>query len=148
MRAFLWLGVLAFASFDAYAQEREWSFDTSAEEAFLFFGVPETDDVGISLWCKAGSEEIRIFLPDAGSLPSGRSAKLEITAGGKTFDYDAEPLRNEEAGIMSAEVSTRPDDPLYAALRDADHFAVRINAEELAFPLAGADIDGLIRVCS
>ena len=148
MRAFLWLAVLALASLGAQAQEREWSFETSADEAFLIFGVPESEDVGISLWCKSGSGEIRIFVPDAGPLPSGKTAKLQIVVAEKTFDYDAEPMRNEESGSMSAEVTTRPADPLYTALRDGDHFTIKIDSEEIAFPLTGADIDGLLRVCS
>lgn len=142
------LSLLLFAAAPAAAQEREWALDTSADEAFLVFGVPESDDVGISLWCKGNSGEIRIFIPEAGSsLNAGKTAKLQIGVSGKTFDYDAEPSTNEKAATMSAEASTRASDPLFAALRESDRFTVKIGGEESAFPLAGADLDGLLRVC-
>lgn len=37
----------------AKAQEREWSLDASDQEAYLIFGVADSDDVGVSLWCPA-----------------------------------------------------------------------------------------------
>jgi hypothetical protein len=45
------------------AQEREWNFNTGDEEAYLVFGVPESDDVGVSFWCTIGRGDIGIFLP-------------------------------------------------------------------------------------
>ena len=35
----------------ALAQERQWSLDTVNNQVFLVFGVPESDDVGLSFWC-------------------------------------------------------------------------------------------------
>src|SRR5262245_21553045 len=86
----------------ACAQEREWSFDTGEEDAYLIFGVPETDDVGVSFWCTIGMGEIRIFIPEAGEkLPVGQTVKIDLETGGKRFTISGETAVNEEAGSTS-----------------------------------------------
>src|SRR5262245_4433604 len=80
---------LACAALPAWAQEREWIFDTADEDAYLVFGVPESEDAGISFGCTLQSGEIRIFVPEAGEdLKADQKIKLTITAGGKTYIYD------------------------------------------------------------
>src|SRR5262249_43377919 len=69
--------IVMLAATSAFAQERQWVFDTNDEDAFLTFGVPETDDVGISFWCKIQSGEARVFLPEAGEeLKPGKKVKI------------------------------------------------------------------------
>ena len=63
---FLLAALLAGIALPASAQEREWIFDTGDEDAYLVFGVPESDDAGVSFGCTLQSGEIRIFLPEAG----------------------------------------------------------------------------------
>jgi hypothetical protein len=139
---------LSFAAPLALAQEREWSFDTSEEEAYLIFGVPETDDVGVSFWCTIGRGEIRVFVPQAGdSLAAGQSVKITFDISGKEFSFDGETAPNEAAGTVSAEAHVETIDPLFAALLVADRFSVRIGKEVGVFPLEGADFESLLRVC-
>src|SRR5437764_14711254 len=105
----------------ALAQEREWSFDTGGEDAYLVFGVPETDDVGVSFWCAVGSGEIRIFLPEASEkLGAGAAVKVDIEVGGNRFSLDGTAAPNEESETASAEAHIESGSPLFPALLAAD----------------------------
>ena len=133
----------------AFAQEREWIFDTNEEDAFLTFAVPESDDIGISFWCRIQSGEARVFLPEAGEdIQPDRKVALTFSVAGKKYTFDAETSLNEEAGSTSAEAGIRADDKLFAAMRTADRFGVQIGSEEMIFPLGGADIESFMRVCT
>ncbi len=141
--------VLASAATSAFAQEREWIFDTGEEDAYLGFGVPESDDVGISFGCTLQSGEIRIFVPEAGEdLKPETMIKLTVTVGGKGFTYDGVTSPNEMSATTSAEAPIRPDDAIFAELRKADRFTVKTGTEENTFPLEGSDFESLVRACS
>jgi hypothetical protein len=141
--------ILMFAASAAFAQEREWTFDTNDEDAFLTFGVPETDDVGVSFWCKMQSGEARVFLPEAGEdVKPGLKVKITFSVAGSKFTFDAETTRNEDAGNTSAEAAFPIDGEFFSALKAADRFAVYIGKDESVFPLEGADIDSFVRTCS
>ena len=45
------LATLVLGSAPSLAQERIWTLDQTDAEVYLVFGVPETDDVGVSFWC-------------------------------------------------------------------------------------------------
>jgi hypothetical protein len=140
---------LGLALQPAHAQEREWSFDTGGEDAYLVFGVPETDDVGVSFWCAVGTGEIRIFLPQAdGSVPAGQKVMLEVTAARDHFNLEGETASNEEARTTSAEAHVESTDKMFADLLSADRFKVKIGKEESVCPLEGADFESLLRVCA
>jgi hypothetical protein len=146
---FLLAALLASAALPASAQEREWIFDTGDEDAYLVFGVPDSDDVGVSFGCTLQSGEIRIFVPEAGGdLKPNDKIKLVITIAGRDFTFDGTTTANEMSATTSAEAEIRPDDPLFAELRKADRFTIKTGAEENTFPLEGADFDSLIRACS
>lgn len=132
----------------AFAQEREWIFDTNEEDAFLTFAVPESDDIGISFWCRIQSGEARVFLPQAGEgLEPGQKTAFTFSVAGAKSTFDAEVTLNED-GSTSAEAGIRADDKLFAAMRTADRFGVHIGSEEMIFPLGGADIESFVRVCT
>jgi len=131
------------------AQEREWTFDTGEEDAYLIFGVPDTDDVGVSFWCTLGMGEIRMFVPEAGeNLEAGKTVDVEVSAGDKKFTLAGETAVNEESGSTSIEVHLKTDSPLFPALATADRFTVTANKETSVFPLEGADFESLLRVCA
>ena len=48
----------------AMAQERIWNLDQTDQEAYLVFGVPETDDVGVSFWCTLQSGIVKFYVPE------------------------------------------------------------------------------------
>ena len=132
----------------AVAQEREWFFDVGDTEAYLVFGVPETDDAGISFWCPLRSGEIRIFLPETPKhLAAGASSAVSIRSGGETFSYSAMVETNEEAGSTSAEARTDTADTLFSMLQQEDRFTLTVGGEATVIPLAGADVAALLRVC-
>jgi hypothetical protein len=141
--------LLIFAAVPAWAQEREWIFDTADEDAYLVFGVPESEDAGISFGCTLQSGEIRVFVPEAGDdLKPDQKIKLTITAGDKNFVYDSQTTANEMAATTSAEATIAAGDALFADLRKTDRFTVKTGAEENTFPLEGADFESLVRACS
>ena len=141
--------IMMLAAAAVHAQEREWTFDTAEEDAYLSFGVPETDDLGISFWCKMQSGEARVFLPEAGEeVKPSKNAKMHFTVDGTTYTFDATTTMNEEAGVPSAEATFPVTDKVFAAFKKADRFSVRVGKDEAVFPLEGADIDGFVRACS
>jgi hypothetical protein len=140
---------LSIAAPVALAQEREWNFSTGEEDAYLVFGVPETDDVGVSFWCTIGMGEIRIYLPEAGAdLKAGQKLPIEIDVNGGQFSFTGEAAPNEETATISAEAHVEATNPMFNALPTADRFIVKIGKEESVFPLQGADFESLHRVCS
>src|SRR6185503_14762561 len=87
---------LTFVPSLASAQEREWSFDTGEEDAYLVFGVPQTEDVGVSFWCTIGAAEIKVFLPEAAeSLTADKTATIDFEVEGKHYPASGEISANE-----------------------------------------------------
>lgn len=149
LRRYLLAGFLICAAGSAWAQEREWLFDTGDEDAYLVFGVPETDDAGVSFGCTLQSGDIRLFVPEAGEeLKADQKITVTILVGGKTFAYSATTAPNEMSGSTSAEVEIPAGDPIFADLRKADRFEIRAGTEDNIFPLEGADFDSLVRACT
>jgi hypothetical protein len=141
--------LLMVVAMPAAAQEREWTFDTADEEAYLVFGVPESEDAGVSFGCTLQSGEIRLFVPEAGDeLKPDQKIKVIISAGGKDFTYDGLTSPNEMAATTSAEATIPAVDPLFTDLRNTDRFTVKTGTEENTFPLEGSDFESLVRACS
>lgn len=146
---YLLAGFMACAALPAFAQEREWTFDTADEDAYLVFGVPESDDVGVSFGCTLQSGEIRIFIAETGDdLKPDDKIKLVIRIGGKDVAYDGITTPNELSATTSAEATIPANDALFQDLRKADRFTVKAGMEENTFPLEGSDFESLVRACS
>jgi hypothetical protein len=140
--------LLIVVALPAAAQEREWTFDTTDEDAYLVFGVPESEDAGISFGCTLQSGDIRLFVPEAGDdLKPDQKIEVVISAGGKTYTYDGQTSPNEMAATISAEAIIPAGDPLFTDLRDTDRFTVKTGTEENTFPLEGSDFESLVRAC-
>jgi len=147
-RLLLTVSLIAAATASAAAQERQWTLDASDEDAYLIFGVPESDDVGLSLWCPIQKGEINIFVPEAhATLPAGKEVTLVIKAGDETAEIPARTEVNEEAGATSVEARANADHPVFAAMLQTDRFRVIVADEENVFPLVDADLDGLLALC-
>ncbi|MGQ0484352.1 MAG: hypothetical protein ACT4SY_03235 [Hyphomicrobiales bacterium] len=144
--AVLWLVAALGAS--ARAQERQWIFDSGADDAYLIFGVPETDDVGISFWCSARSGEIRIFIPEADpAMKPDTDVSLLVSAGDETFRIGGKTAANEMYDAISIEATVSAADPLFAGFQKSDRFKVVIGAVEHVYPLIDADVAGLVALC-
>ena len=147
-RFFVLTGWLALTC-PALAQERQWTFNTGEEEAYLVFGVPDSEDAGISFWCEMKSGQIRIFVPETSEeLKPGETVKLEIKSDGQAYVYDAQVEANEEAGIPSVQAVTLASDLLFDVLGRNDRFSLKAGQHETIFPLMQADFPALVRVCA
>jgi hypothetical protein len=132
----------------ALAQEREWSWGTSDTEAYLVFGVPESEDVGISFWCTQGVGEVRVFIADANvKLSPDIDTAIEFTANDKKFTVKARTMANELDATTSAEGVIPAADPLFPALQGTDRFVVSVVGESQTFPSAGEDFANLTEAC-
>jgi hypothetical protein len=148
MRLLIILTTLALGSSLAMAQERIWNLDHTDQEAYLVFGVPETDDVGVSFWCTLGSGIVKIYIPEGDpSLKPAVSVDVKLEIASKTYPLKGKTSVNEEAATTSFEAELKTNDPVFSVLREANHFAVKVGASNHVFPLGEADIPGLIEVC-
>lgn len=150
-RPFLAASAMCLLAGTAAAQEREWTLDASDQDAYLIFGVPESDDVGISLWCPIRQGEVNVFVPETGeALPGGKTVAVTIEAGEAKASFKGKTDVNLDAGVASAEARVPASDPIFAAMQKTDRFKVTIgkdNRNELIVPLYGADLAGLLALC-
>jgi hypothetical protein len=147
-RLFLALLAGAVLTTPAAAQERVWALDVSGEDAFLVFGVPDTEDVGISLWCPIQQGEVNVFVPEAASgLRAGKSVKLTIGTDDRKAEFTGRTEVNPDAGVVSIELQIKAGDPIFESMLHSDRFYVKATGEENVFPLYDADLAGLIELC-
>ena len=140
--------LFAAAATPTQAQERQWTLDASDSDAYLIFGVPESDDVGISFWCPVQQGEVNIFLPEASArLHPGADVSLTIKAGEESAEITGKSEVNLEAGLTSVEAKAPVTLQIFAAMLTADRFRVVIDGAETIFPLVDADLDGLLNLC-
>lgn len=142
------LAGLAILAAAAHAQERQWVLDATDQDAFLVFGVPESDDAGFSIWCTIQSGKAKIFLPEASSrLTLGKPGTMELVAGDVSVKLQGETSTNEEAGTVSLEAEVETANPIFTAMEKADRLKVHVEGEEQVFPLIDADVEGLLKLC-
>jgi hypothetical protein len=142
--------VLGLLAGSAHAQERDWTLDASEDDAYLIFGVPESDDVGVSLWCRIGQGAINLFLPVPTRLLTANTEKaspVTIAAGKETATFRGKVDYNRLASVSSVEAEITVGHPLIPALREADRFSIKAGEADIIFPLYNADIDGLLALC-
>lgn len=148
MRAARLLVALALFTMPAAAQERQWGFQTTEDDAFLMFGVPDTDDVGLSLWCRLQSGRISLFVPVVGKAREGQRLPLRLDLGGRVWRLPARLSRDDASGRLNAEADLRPITGITRALARAQVMKLRINGRDTAYPLGDADIPGLLAACA
>ncbi len=130
------------------AQEREWTLDRTDQDVFLVFGTPETDDVGASFWCRIGSKKLRLFLPVTSSPAAPGAASLQVILPDQEFKLAVVSNQNDTRESNTLEAEFDSAGPLAKSLHDNDFFTVVYNGTKRSFPLANADIDGLISLCT
>jgi hypothetical protein len=141
------LATLVFASatlaVPGSAQEREWVLDATGTDAFLAFGVPNTNDVGVSFWCKIGHQEVSLFAPltDANMQPV-----IHVVAGDKDFDLSGKVNNND--GAITIEALLVPQADILSAFDAAERFSVTLGKHRVTYPLGGADFSGLLKLCA
>ena len=148
VRLLMILAALALGPTLSLAQERVWILDQSDQEIFLVFGVPDTDDIGISFWCTQKSGIVRFYLPE--SVPKQKFARtidLKMEVASKTYPFKSKASLNEESGTLSLETELKVSDPIFSALGSANHFAVKVGSRNHVFPLGEADLPGFLDMC-
>jgi hypothetical protein len=130
------------------AQERVWNLDHTDQEAYLVFGVPETDDVGISFWCTLQSGVVRLYVPETDpNLKLAASVDFDLEIAAKIYPLKGKTAVNEESAGTSLEAELKASDPLFSILQNANHFAIKVGASNHVFPLGEADISGFLEAC-
>lgn len=150
LRFMLVIASLGWLASQASAQERDWLLDVGSEEAYLIFGVPDSDDVGVSFWCPLGKGVVNLYLPrPAAELKSLKTANvpLKLTAGPEKVTFRGQLDVPPESPMGVAEVEIPATHPVFAAMAAADRLSVQIGKQTLVFPIYGADIGGLIDLC-
>lgn len=142
------LMIIGLLATSAAAQERQWMLDASGEDAYLVFGVPESDDVGISLWCPVQGGEVNIYLPSAPKgITSGQQIMVTVSTDETSFDLMGRAQSADDGTGSSIEVTIPTDHPLLGALIEADRFRLKVAGEETVFPAYEADFAGLMALC-
>jgi hypothetical protein len=133
----------------AIAQEREWTLNASDKEAFLVFGVPDTDDVGLSLWCEIGTNKLSVFINNVtGRLKEKQSTNMLIEIDGKQFHVKAKASVDKLGKSKSIEGQIPSNDPMLKAAESGTTLKTTIQNHTNTYPLIDADITGLLRTCA
>lgn len=133
----------------ALAQEREWILNASEKEAFLVFGVPDTDDVGLSFWCEIGKNKTSLFINGAPlQLKQNQSTNIKVTIDDKVFVVKAKAAVDRQGRRPSLEGQLRNDDPLLKAAQNGSVLKVTVLTQTTTYPLIDADFAGLQRTCA
>jgi hypothetical protein len=141
-RIVLILSAALFAT-PALAQERQWVLDVAGEDVFLAFGVPSTNDVGVSFWCKIGKKDVSLFSP---LVNSEKHPKLKLAVGSRNFSLVAKINDNE--GAKTIEALLKPQNKILDALETEERFEVSIGKHTVTYPLADADFKGMMKLCN
>ncbi len=135
-------------STETFAQERQWSLDAADNQAFLTFGVPDTEDVGLSLWCEIGKNQMALFLPETKAvLRIGEIVPMVITVDGVQTQLRGLAAKDAATGKMSVEATFGLKDILISRLKDAQAISVRVKNHDNNFPFTDADFSGLLATC-
>jgi hypothetical protein len=147
-RPFIALAAILLGSSSALAQERVWNLDQTDNEVYLVFGVPETDDVGVSFWCTLQSGIVKLYIPEAGpDIEAGTSVNVELKVAAKVYPLKGAAAVNEESYGTSLEAELKTTDPVFPALREANYFAVTAGSSSHVFPLGEADFATFLDAC-
>jgi hypothetical protein len=145
---FLTIALLAMAPL-AIAQEREWTLNASDKEAFLVFGVPDTDDVGLSLWCEIGTNKLSVFINNvAGQLKQNQTTNMIIEVDGQQFHVKAKASVDKAGNSKSIEGQVPSNAPLLKAAESGTTLKTTIQNHTNTYPLIDANITGLLRTCA
>ena len=147
-RLFISLLATAILAAPAAAQERQWSLDASGEDAYLVFGVPDSDDIGVSIWCPIQQGEVHVYLPEtAENLGDGQKTAMTIRTDDMSINVEAALDAGQDGGTSSVEATLPDDSPIFASMLKADRFTIKVGSDETVFPLFEADLSGLMDLC-
>jgi hypothetical protein len=127
------------------AQEREWQLDAQGEDAYLVFGVPNTADIGISLWCKLGQTSVSVFAPVPFNIkPDTTKMILKI----ESRDYALKPTFNTTDTTPTVEAELEPREEMLSALASAERITLVLGDHKSVFPMEGANFFEFNKLCT
>jgi hypothetical protein len=126
------------------AQEREWVLDAQDKDTFIVFGVPNTTDMGLSLWCKIGEKSISLFAPMPRNIKS-KAAKVALKL--DDVEFPLHPKFSREEGNETVEAELKPRDKIMTALKSSDRIGLHIANHTTVFPTEGANFSEFSRLC-
>ena len=139
---------LALGPTRSFAQERVWILDQSDQEVYLVFGVPDTDDVGVSFWCTQQSGIVRFYLPESDpKLKFAKTIDLNMEVDSRIYPFKSKASFSEESGTLSLETELKASDPIFSVMESANYFAVKVGSRNHVFPLGEADLAGFLDAC-
>lgn len=149
LRTALLAGIIFAQATPLFAQEREWSLNSTDTQTYLVFGVPDTDDVGLSFWCQNNKKDISAFLPEpALNLKRGQKLKMKITVDGKGATLPAVVDKDDATGVFTVEGKFTQKSALLKDLKKGASVTVTVLSHVATYPLDDADFDGLLDACN
>jgi hypothetical protein len=128
------------------AQEREWQLDAQGDDAYLVFGVPNTADIGISLWCKIGEKNINVFAPVPSTVKKPVKANVKLLV--EDREYPLKPKINNDQNNNTLEAELLPRDEIFSAIASAERIGLVIADHKSVFPTEGANFFEFNKLCT
>ena len=135
-------------STSALAQERQWNLQSTDKQTFLIFGVPNTDDVGFSLWCEVGKNQMSAFITENQvPLKAGESVSMLISVDGKQQALRGHVTKDAASGQMTVESKFGLKDILISRLQAGQSISISVKGHVTTLPFGDADFAGLLSAC-
>jgi hypothetical protein len=128
------------------AQEREWQLDAQGEDAYLVFGVPNTADIGISLWCKIGEKSVSVFAPVPSTVKKPVKANVKLLV--EDREYPLKPKINDDQNTTTLEAELLPRDEILSAIAVAERIGLVIADHKSVVPTEGANFFEFNKLCT
>jgi hypothetical protein len=128
------------------AQEREWQLDAQGEDAYLVFGVPNTADIGISLWCKIGEKSVSVFAPVPSTVKKPVKANVKLLV--EEREYLLKPKINDDQNTTTLEAELLPRDEILSAIAAAERIGLVVADHKSVFPTEGANFFEFNKLCT
>ncbi len=133
----------------AHAQERQWTLDSVNEQVFLVFGVPESDDVGLSFWCDIGKSKVQAFLPETiAAIHPGEVITIGVDIDGHSEKILAKVAPDKGGQKLTVETVFALTGSLMKALRAGQSLGINVKGHISSFPITDANFDGLVDACN
>ena len=142
------LALCGLLSTPALAQERQWNLQSTDKQTFLIFGVPNTDDVGFSLWCEVGKNQMSAFMPERQApLKAGEKVSMLISVDGKQQALHGLVTKDAASGLLTVESKFGLKDALVSRLQTGQSLSISVKGHTTTFPFGDADFAGLLAAC-
>lgn len=117
----------------------EWGFIDTKQDVRLFFGVPDSHEITLSLICEPRRKQLRIIstvLPPRATV--GRAVTAKLSNGSASRDYrGAIKAEGRPDRIVFFEATTTPGDGLFDLLKAGSSLTIEVTSARESIPLQG-----------